>query len=64
VFDLSGNAKELTTDSNSPASNPLSGGSYNNAPMGLQCDFDFSVGGPDLHLPNVGFRCCTTSGAP
>ncbi|HKU40792.1 MAG TPA: MopE-related protein [Polyangiales bacterium] len=64
VFDLSGNAKELTADSNSPAQNPLSGGSYNNAPMGLQCDFDFSVGGPDLHLPNVGFRCCTTSGAP
>jgi hypothetical protein len=64
VFDLSGNAKELTTDSNSPSQNPLSGGSYNNAPMGLQCDFDFSVGGADLHLPNVGFRCCTTSGAP
>ncbi|HKP64332.1 MAG TPA: MopE-related protein [Polyangiales bacterium] len=64
VFDLSGNAKELTMDSNSPSQNPLSGGSYSNAPMGLQCDFDFSVGGADLHLPNVGFRCCTTSGAP
>jgi hypothetical protein len=60
VFDLSGNAKEWTSDTMSPTQNPLRGGSYNNAPMGLQCDFDFSVGGPDLHLPNVGFRCCTS----
>jgi hypothetical protein len=60
VFDLSGNAKEWTSDTMSPAQNPLRGGSYNNAPSGLQCDFDFSVGGPDLHLPNVGFRCCTS----
>jgi Sulfatase-modifying factor enzyme 1/Putative metal-binding motif len=60
VFDLSGNAKEWTSDTMSPNQNPLRGGSYNNAPMGLQCDFDFSVGGPDLHLPNVGFRCCTS----
>jgi hypothetical protein len=60
VFDLSGNAKEWTTDTMSPTQNPLRGGSYSNAPSGLQCDFDFSVGGPDLHLPNVGFRCCTS----
>ncbi len=60
VFDLSGNAKELTRGAMSPNQNPLRGGSYNNAPMGLQCDFDFSVGGSDLHLPNVGFRCCTS----
>lgn len=60
VFDLSGNAKEWTSDTMSPTQNPVRGGSYNNAPSGLQCDFDFSVGGPDLHLPNVGFRCCTS----
>jgi hypothetical protein len=60
VFDLSGNAREWTSDTMSPTQNPLRGGSYSNAPMGLQCDFDFSVGGPDLHLPNVGFRCCTS----
>lgn len=60
VFDLSGNAKEWTSSAMSPTQNPLRGGSYNNAPAGLECDFDFSVGGPDLHLPNVGFRCCTS----
>jgi hypothetical protein len=61
VYDLSGNAKEWTTGPSSPAENPLRGGSYNNLPAGLRCDFDFSVGAPDLRLPNVGFRCCSTS---
>jgi hypothetical protein len=62
IFDLSGNAKEWTTDpagGGSPAKNPLRGGSYNNSPPGLRCDFDFAVGGPDLRLPNIGFRCCS-----
>jgi hypothetical protein len=60
VFDLSGNAKEWTSDTTAQGDHKLRGGSYNNAPMGLQCDFDFSVGGTSLHLPNVGFRCCTS----
>jgi formylglycine-generating enzyme required for sulfatase activity len=61
VFDLSGNAKEWTKGPMSPAENPLRGGSYNNLPQGLTCDFDFSVGAADVRLPNVGFRCCTNT---
>ncbi len=62
IFDLSGNAKEWTTDpasGGSPMKNPLRGGSYDNAPTGLRCDFDFGVGGPTVRLPSVGFRCCS-----
>jgi MYXO-CTERM domain-containing protein len=61
IFDLSGNAKEWTTGSGSPTQNPLRGGSYNNAPDGLRCDFDFAVGSDKLRLPNVGFRCCSAT---
>jgi formylglycine-generating enzyme required for sulfatase activity len=61
VFDLSGNAKEWTVSTMSPAQNPLRGGSYNNSPVGLRCDFDYTVGASDLRLPNIGFRCCADS---
>jgi hypothetical protein len=62
IYDLSGNAKEWTTDPNtSPAKNPLRGGSYNNLPNGMRCDFDFAVAPPEVRLGNVGFRCCTTT---
>jgi MYXO-CTERM domain-containing protein len=61
VFDLSGNAKEWTVSTMSPAQNPLRGGSYNNSPVGLRCDFDYTVGASDLRLPNIGFRCCSDS---
>ena len=61
IFDLSGNAKEWTTGTNSPAENPLRGGSYNNSPGGLRCDFDFTLAPADLRVANVGFRCCTTT---
>jgi formylglycine-generating enzyme required for sulfatase activity len=60
VFDLSGNAKEWAQGPDSPAKNPLRGGSYNNASMGLTCDFDFTLGSAELRLPNIGFRCCST----
>jgi hypothetical protein len=59
VFDLSGNAKEWTTGSDSPEENPVRGGSYNNLPGGLTCEFDFAVAPPDIRLRNIGFRCCT-----
>lgn len=61
VFDLSGNAKEWTTGMDSPGTNPLRGGSYNNGPEGLRCDFDFTLAAPDVRLPNVGFRCCSSA---
>jgi hypothetical protein len=61
VFDLSGNAKEWTVGPMSPSQNPLRGGAYNNDPVGLRCDFDFTVGAPDTRLPSIGFRCCTNS---
>jgi hypothetical protein len=35
------------------------GGAYNNPAGGMTCDFDFTVGPPDFHVPNVGFRCCS-----
>ncbi|HET8932687.1 MAG TPA: MopE-related protein [Polyangiales bacterium] len=59
VFDMSGNAKEWTVGNQSPNQNPLRGGSYNNNPEALRCDFDFNVAPADLRLPNVGFRCCS-----
>jgi MYXO-CTERM domain-containing protein len=61
IFDLSGNAKEWTTGPDSPTQNPLRGGSFNNSPTGLRCDFDFAVGGPDAPLPSIGFRCCSST---
>ena len=61
VFDLSGNAKEWTVGGNSPTANPVRGGSYNNGPEGLRCDFDFTLAAADVRLPNVGFRCCSNS---
>jgi formylglycine-generating enzyme required for sulfatase activity len=61
VFDLSGNAKEWTTGPDSPGTNPLRGGSYNNLPGGMRCDFDFNLGSDTVRLPNVGFRCCSAT---
>jgi hypothetical protein len=58
VYDLSGNAREWTIGDQSPDQNPLRGGSYNNNPEALRCDFDFNLATADLRLPNVGFRCC------
>jgi hypothetical protein len=59
VYDLSGNAKEWTEGADSPAQNPLRGGSYNNLPGGMRCDFDFAVASDTVRLRNVGFRCCS-----
>jgi hypothetical protein len=73
IFDLSGNAKEWVTDTNNiPAmngnlpdgSNPTRGGSYNNLPGGMRCDFSFSAANNGVRLRNLGFRCCTTTAPP
>jgi hypothetical protein len=61
VFDLSGNAKEWVVGSNSPAENPLLGGSYNNLPGGMRCDFDFAAASDTVRLRNIGFRCCSAT---
>lgn len=61
VFDLSGNAKEWTRGPESPAKNPLRGGSYNNNAEGISCTFDFTLGAENLRLPNIGFRCCSNA---
>ncbi len=61
IFDLSGNAKEWTTGGGSPDANPLRGGSYNNLPGGMRCDFDFAAAADGVRLRNVGFRCCADS---
>jgi hypothetical protein len=60
VFDLSGNAKELTR-ARSSGVNPVRGGSYNNVAAGLRCDFDFTVVNNAFKFQNVGFRCCATA---
>ena len=60
VYDMSGNAKEWTIGAGSPNENPLRGGSYNNNPEALRCDFDFNIAPADVRLPNVGFRCCSS----
>jgi hypothetical protein len=69
IFDLSGNAKEWVTDDSTagtlPAgSNPTRGGSYNNLPGGMRCDFSFSAANNGVRLRNIGFRCCTTTAPP
>ena len=65
VFDLSGNATEWVTGPNSGASSdpssPLLGGSFNNLPGGLRCDFDFAAAKNAVRLRNVGFRCCSNT---
>jgi hypothetical protein len=67
IFDLSGNAKEWVTDDPSiggdlpDGSNPHRGGSFNNLPGGMRCDFDFAAANNDVRLRNVSFRCCTNS---
>jgi hypothetical protein len=61
VYDMSGNAKEWTVGAQSPGQNPLRGGSYNNNPEALRCDFDFNLAAADVRLPNVGFRCCSSA---
>lgn len=58
VFDISGNAKEWTRGGSADA-RPLRGGSYNNLPGGMRCDFEFSVAPADVRVRNVGFRCCS-----
>ena len=63
VFDMSGNAKEWTSGLNASGDLVLRGGSYNNLPGGMRCDFDFAVADPagTVRLANLGFRCCSTS---
>jgi MYXO-CTERM domain-containing protein len=60
VFDLSGNAKEWTSGATA-GQNPLRGGSYEDLPGGLRCDFTFPVGGDSVRLPTIGFRCCSST---
>jgi hypothetical protein len=68
VHDMSGNVKEWTgtsrlvdTDGDtSPDTNyyEVRGGSSNQPPAGLTCDFDFTIAAPDFIFFNLGFRCC------
>ncbi len=60
VYDMSGNVEEWT-EQRSAGVNPLRGGSNNDTPGGIRCDFDFVVAGNSYALPTVGFRCCRDS---
>ena len=37
------------------------GGSYDNIAGALTCDFSFLSLDEDIELPNLGFRCCSTT---
>jgi hypothetical protein len=70
VYDMSGNAKEWTRtgiancvdyDGDTTPETPcyeIRGGSSNMHAVGLRCDFDFFVAGPQYTYSNLGFRCC------
>ncbi len=71
IFDMSGNAKEWTTQSapSGEAADPantrrLRGGSFNNTANGISCDLRFAVADDTFQFPNVGFRCCRDSAPP
>jgi len=61
IFDLSGNARELTRDPSDGVNNPVRGGAYDNIPAGMRCDFDFTTASTNIRLNNMGFRCCSSS---
>jgi hypothetical protein len=63
VYDMSGNAQEWTAP-RSAGANPIRGGSYNDIPGGLTCDFNFDVEADGVSLPDTGFRCCRTTAPP
>lgn len=67
LFDLSGNVKEWTEDPE-PDLPPAAGyrprgGSFDNIPGSMSCDFKFTVLPTDFRHENLGFRCCCTTGA-
>ncbi|MBK8169411.1 MAG: hypothetical protein IPK60_03590 [Sandaracinaceae bacterium] len=63
VYDMSGNAKEITI-ARSGGGIPLRGGSFTNDGWGLECDFDWTVVSSTYAFPTTGFRCCYSGTTP
>jgi hypothetical protein len=65
IFDLSGNAREITSlRTGLTNAFPLRGGSYVSPQAGLRCDSNWTVVDNTFSFPNVGFRCCYTGTTP
>ncbi len=67
AFDMSGNAKEWTSDQRGVASNGgrifvVRGGSHESPEFGLTCATELSRATEDTLLPTLGFRCCSDDG--
>ncbi|MBN2527444.1 MAG: fibro-slime domain-containing protein [Deltaproteobacteria bacterium] len=61
LYDMSGNAEEWTSTETSPGSGvyQIRGGSWNDQPESLTCDFDlWAANGAKFKMDNLGFRCC------
>ena len=65
VFDMSGNLKEWTNDQQGTSGGEnvyvVRGGSYESPQLGLTCQTTLSQASASTVLPNVGFRCCSTT---
>ncbi len=68
VRDMSGNAKEWTNDQQGMTSGAMPqpiyvvrGGAYGSPSVGLTCATTFSQASADTSLPDIGFRCCSTT---
>jgi hypothetical protein len=67
LFDMSGNLKEWTNDMQGTVGSPpeniyvLRGGSFESPQLGLTCQTALSQASASTVLPNVGFRCCSTT---
>ncbi len=62
VFDMSGNAREWTSELRGAAPGPtgytVRGGAYDTSAYGQRCDFTFAIFPESFAYPNLGFRCC------
>jgi hypothetical protein len=73
VYDMSGNVKEWTLTTITPAAYEIRGGAYDIASFtvngvkqaaGLQCDASTTAPSVPVRLPSVGFRCCLPGQLP
>jgi len=65
VFDMSGNARELTDVRTGVAgAYPLRGGSYTSPRGALSCSSNWTLVDNTFFFPNTGFRCCYSGAAP
>ncbi len=61
AVDLSGNLREWTSTAVGSTAFRVKGGGFDTIKQGLTCDFSFLAFAPDVELPNLGFRCCSST---